>query len=175
MSIEVIARLSAYPKMEELLDSLPPKLIALSAEQPAEPVAWDRAAHAGGRHVEHAVTCIQEAFFTGKGDKPTVIDLYKKFVSEIVTALQKTLAVLSQSEQSDGGAAGGGAPTLAAPLPAQIPPALPVRFSLAPAVPRGFRSQPAIAWMATMRPSAPGANFTSFGTTYPKSSFGCAE
>ena len=72
MSIEVIARLSVYPKMEALLDSLPPKLIALSAEQPAEPVAWDRAAHAGGRHVEHAVTCIQEAFFTGKGDKPKV-------------------------------------------------------------------------------------------------------
>ena len=114
VSIEVIARLSAYPKMEELLDSLPPKLIALSADQPAEPVAWDRAAHAGGRHVEHAVTCIQEAFFTGKGDKPTVIGLYKKFVSGLVTALQKTLAVLSQS---DGGAAGGGAPTLAAPPP----------------------------------------------------------
>ena len=46
MSLELIARLSTYPKMEALLNSLPPKLLSLSAERAAEPVAWE--AHAGG-------------------------------------------------------------------------------------------------------------------------------
>ena len=51
VSVELIARLSTYPKMEALLNRLPPKLLSLSAGRPAEPVAWE--AHAGGRHVEH--------------------------------------------------------------------------------------------------------------------------
>ena len=31
VSVELIARLAAYPKMEALLNSLPPKLLSLSA------------------------------------------------------------------------------------------------------------------------------------------------
>ena len=36
---------------------------------------------------------IQQATFTGKGDKPRVIDLYKDYVGRIVTTLQSTLAL----------------------------------------------------------------------------------
>ena len=42
VSVELIARLGVYPKMDALLNSLPPKLLGLSAERAVEPVAWDR-------------------------------------------------------------------------------------------------------------------------------------
>ena len=35
VSVELIARLSKYPKMEALLNSLPPKLLSLSADRSA--------------------------------------------------------------------------------------------------------------------------------------------
>ena len=100
VSIELIARLSKYPKMQALLNSLPPKLLSLSAERSAEPVAWD--AHAdGGRHVEHAVRCIEDATFTGKGDKPMVVQLYKNYVGKIVDALQHTLALGASGDAAE--------------------------------------------------------------------------
>ena len=52
------------------------------------------------------------------------------------------------------------------------PPALPVRFSNDPALALGFFSQPAIACIAMVRPSAPGSSGTSLGTTKPNSSRG---
>ena len=101
VSVELIARLSKYPKMEALLNSLPPKLLSLSAERSAEPVAWD--AHAdSGRHVEHAVRCIEDATFTGKGDKPKVVQLYKDYVGKTVNALQHTLALGSSGDAAAG-------------------------------------------------------------------------
>ena len=85
MSVELIARLAAYPKMEALLNSLPPGLLALSAERAAEPA---------GRRTQAAVTSsmrrIEDATFTGKGDKPKVVALYKDYVSRTVNALART-------------------------------------------------------------------------------------
>ena len=95
VSVELIARLGVYPKMDALLNSLPPKLLGLSAECAVEPVAWDRLDESGGRHVEHAVRCIEDATFTGKGDKPKVVALYKDYVSRTVGALARTLALAS--------------------------------------------------------------------------------
>ena len=71
VSVELIARLSKYPKMEALLNGLTPKLISLSAERAAEPVAWE--AREGGRHVEHAIRCIEDATFTGTGEEEYLI------------------------------------------------------------------------------------------------------
>jgi hypothetical protein len=77
---------------------LPPKLLSLSAARDAEPVAWE--AHTGGWHVEHAVQCIEGATFTGKGDQPIVVQLYKNYVDRIVATLSKTLAHVQREEVS---------------------------------------------------------------------------
>jgi hypothetical protein len=120
VSIEVLARLRLIPRMEALLNALPPKLLALSAAHPAEPAAWE--SHAGGRHVEHAKRCIQDAHFTGKGDKSTVVGLYMEYVDRTVSALSKSLA-FGQASASDSDA---GVEQLAAPLP--VPPAAGMRL-----------------------------------------------
>ena len=96
MTIVLIARLAKYPKMEAILNSLPPKMLLLSADRPAEPVAWE--VHANSRHDEHAIRCIEDATFTGKGDKDKVVQRYKDYVNRTVTALAKTLALASVDE-----------------------------------------------------------------------------
>ena len=128
VSVELIARLAAYPKMEALLNSLPPKLLSLSAERAAEPVAWE--AHAGGRHVEHAVRCIEDATFTGKGDKPKVVVLYKEYVSRTVSALARTLALASTEDATSG--AGADAPSSSSEMRMlPVPPAIYLRLGAA--------------------------------------------
>ena len=63
MSGELIARLSAYPKMKEVLDALPPKMLALATGKKAEPVKMEM--NLEGR-LEHSIKKIQAAKFTGK-------------------------------------------------------------------------------------------------------------
>ena len=143
VSVELIARLGVYPKMDALLNSLPPKLLGLSADERAvEPVAWDRLDESGGRHVEHAVRCIEDATFTGKGDKPKVVALYKDYVSRTVGALARTLALAASIGDADlaadgtrasagtsGSGSGGGSSSSMPMLP--VPPAASLRLEAA--------------------------------------------
>lgn len=98
-SSELIVRLRAYPKMLEFLKVLPDKVLALSSSEPSRPVELPVEVQLETR-VQDVTARIQQAKFTGKGDKDTVINLYKKYVSDIATALQKTFALASMKEQS---------------------------------------------------------------------------
>ena len=88
ISGELIARLSVYPKMRSALESLPPKLLRVSADTPSEPIEVGALA---GR-VEAKVARIDAATFTGKADKPIVVSLYKEYVVRIARVLATTLA-----------------------------------------------------------------------------------
>ena len=91
VSGELIVRLRAYPKLEGALNTLPPKVLALSSTAPIVPV--DLRAEALETRVDEVVARIDAATFTGKGDKSMVIDMYKAYVGRIAAAIQKTLAL----------------------------------------------------------------------------------
>ena len=90
VSSEPVARLSAYPKMKAVLDTLPPKMLSLASGEPPVPVELEVGGLAS--RVEENVSRIQKATFTGKGDKETVPSLYREYVEKLTVALQATLA-----------------------------------------------------------------------------------
>ena len=82
-------RLSAYPKMQKALEVLPPKMLALSSTEPIRVVELPTSDLE--TRVEEVTQRIQRATFTGRGDKPMVVQLYKDYVARIATSLQRTL------------------------------------------------------------------------------------
>ena len=89
VSGELILRLSAVPRMKKELDKLPPKLLVLRSGYPLEAV--DLSAGRLETRVAEVEASIDRAIFTGKGDKRTVLGLYKKYVGRIADALQRVL------------------------------------------------------------------------------------
>ena len=57
MSTELLVRLGVYPKMRAALDVLPPKMLSLTSERPAEPRVLDLAAEQSATRVEGVVAC----------------------------------------------------------------------------------------------------------------------
>ena len=128
VSDELLARLHAYPAMLEELNCLPPKLLVLRADAPAE-AAELRPDNLNAR-VNRVGSKIQQAVFTGKADVERVPSLYKNYVERIVNMLQKTLAYALP--KSDHSAAGTIAPVALLPaVPVLTPSALPAPLRLA--------------------------------------------
>ena len=84
-------RLKAYPKMQEALDTLPPKLLLLSSDEPTKKVDLEEESLEG--RVERVVSRIERAHFIGKADKPVVIATYKDYVSRMASSLTQTLSL----------------------------------------------------------------------------------
>jgi hypothetical protein len=93
VSGELLARLDTYPKMRAVLDALPPKMLSL--EKGRSSMRIDFEAGSLGTRVEEVTRRIQGATFTGKGDKPVVIGIYKDYVTRLADMLQKTLTLAS--------------------------------------------------------------------------------
>jgi hypothetical protein len=76
--------------MKRALDVLPPKMLRLSSTEPIEVVDLQ----GGGleTRVDEVIERINQATFTGKGDKAKVVGLYKDYVGRIATVLQETHA-----------------------------------------------------------------------------------
>jgi hypothetical protein len=91
-SSEAPMRLKAYPKMQEALDTLPPKLLLLSSDEPTKKVDLKEESLEG--RVERVVSRIERAHFIGKADKPVVIATYKDYVSRMASSLQEALPLL---------------------------------------------------------------------------------
>ena len=70
---ELIVRLSAYPKMQKALEALPPKVLELSSTEPIREV--ELPASDLETRVEEVTRRIERATFTGRGDRPMVIQL----------------------------------------------------------------------------------------------------
>ena len=90
MSGELLSRLTAYPRMQQTLVSLPPKMLSLASGKPPQVIelTGDVAAR-----VNKVKASIRKAKFTGKGDAETVPTLYKDYVARIADVLQKTLSL----------------------------------------------------------------------------------
>ena len=89
VSTEAIARLAYYPALRALLSTLPTmKIMQFQLDGTAEPVSVESDAHNGMRsRIEAVVQSIQDATFTGKGDKPVVINLYREYCAKIGAAI----------------------------------------------------------------------------------------
>ena len=98
VSSELISRVEeAYPKMRDELERLPPKMLYLSSDAKATPVEL-RAEHSKlGSRVDEVVRSIENATFTGSGDKERVPQLYKEYVDRIASMLVTTLSLLPAS------------------------------------------------------------------------------
>ena len=99
VSGEILARLSAYPKMTQVLEKLPPKILLLASGSATRPMAMGDMAGLAQR-VERNMRRIQSATFTGKADSETVPLLYQGYVEQLVGVLQKTLAMEQRSSSN---------------------------------------------------------------------------
>ena len=93
ISGEIILRLLPVPWMRAALEILPRKMLALRSDSPLEPVDLT-----GGQletRVAEVTASIERATFTGKGDKPKVVGMYKEYVGRIAGVLQSALALTS--------------------------------------------------------------------------------
>ena len=100
VSGEAVLRLNGkFPRAEAALRSLGPKVLSLTGASPPE--AADLAGREG--HVEEVVRSIEEATFTGKGDKGRVIRMYKDYAARIAESLLKSLLV-DMGDSSQGAA-----------------------------------------------------------------------
>ena len=91
VSTEAMARVAFYPNQKAVLDGLPPKLIEIDGEiDGAEAVvalAADYAPDADAtRRVARMRASINEATFTGSGDKQVVVRLYNDYVVRMSSA-----------------------------------------------------------------------------------------
>lgn len=77
--------------MKAVLDALPPKMLSLDTGERVDDVTDESL----DSRVENVSQRIQRATFTGKGDKPVVIGIYKDYVARLADMLQKTLALAS--------------------------------------------------------------------------------
>lgn len=88
VSTEMSTRAQYYPKLKAALAALPPKLVEIDCEDGPLPLSeyGDGDTDMNGR-VERIRTAIANAFFTGKGDKETVLDLYSEYFNNIMTLM----------------------------------------------------------------------------------------
>ena len=88
MSTEALARLAYYDGLGKLLEErLPPKVLEIDRDGPRVAEMQDRADEGMGPRNERVIAAIQEASFTGKGDKPVVVQLYHEYVVKVNNAM----------------------------------------------------------------------------------------
>ena len=119
VSKELVMRLQEFPRMKSALEVLPPKVFALSSATPPRPLSIDDAEARG--HVQRVVQRIEAATFTGKGDQPRVIQLYKDYAERITRTLQDALATATSEPRG-----------LSLQLPASPPVVDPAALHMAP-------------------------------------------
>ena len=93
VSGELLLRLAAYPKMHELLEGLPPKMLTISSDKPVKVIKFTE--NAMLTRVDDVIEQIRSSKFTGKGDMEKVPSMYTKYVARIARMLQETFAIAS--------------------------------------------------------------------------------
>ena len=128
VSTELTVRLSSYPKMKTLLDAMGrPKAFTLSRNSSPMPMESDHDAGTDGQHVKSVEMRLEAATFTGRGDKPVVLSIYRDFVQRITNMLTQTLAF--NTGTADGAGDAHGEARTAAPT-ITLPPAPPIRLAV---------------------------------------------
>ena len=90
MSGELLSRLTAYPKMQQALASLPPKMLSLASGM--QPQVIELTGDVVAR-VEKVKAGIRKAAFTGKGEAEKVPELYEEYRVRIADALAQADAL----------------------------------------------------------------------------------
>ena len=85
---EGLARVAFQPELAAELAQLPPKLLEIGDGAP-RPVAIAAAEEGAGPRIEANIKKIEGATFTGKGEAPVVVGLYRRFVTSINNAVGK--------------------------------------------------------------------------------------
>ena len=97
VATEPLARARFFPAMQAVLARLPPKLVEIDGAAPREAAAAD-AAGAGdegaGPRIARVRAAIENATFTGKGDKATVQGLYNDYITNVGAAFANSGRVL---------------------------------------------------------------------------------
>lgn len=82
MSTEALARLAYFPGLGKLLEErLRPKVVEIDGAGPRVAEMEDRADEGMGPRNERVIAAIEAASFTGKGDKPVVVQLYRAYAA----------------------------------------------------------------------------------------------
>ena len=88
MSTEALARLAYFPGLGKLLEErLQPKVVEIDGEGPRVAEMEDRADEGMGPRNKRVIAAIEAASFTGKGDKPVVVQLYREYALKVNNAL----------------------------------------------------------------------------------------
>ena len=88
MSTEALALLAYSPGLGKLLEErLPPKVMEIDGEGPRVAEMEDRADEGMGPRKKRVITAIEKAAFTGKGDKPVVVQLYREYARKVNNAM----------------------------------------------------------------------------------------
>ena len=99
VSTAVLERAAAFTGLSAVLEKLPPKLHDISAEG-STPVIEKLDPACVGERMEEVRKKIEGAFFTGKGDKPKVVQLYK----DCTARRDSNAAATERHPTGDGGA-----------------------------------------------------------------------
>ena len=88
VSTEALARLAYFPGLGELVEErLPPKVVEIDGAGPRVAEMEDRADEGMGPRNERVIAAIEAASFTGKGDKPVVVQLYRDYAVKVNNAM----------------------------------------------------------------------------------------
>ena len=98
VSGEMLSRLTVVPAMQTMLKVLPPKMLRISTDKQAEPVEFSEGAL--GSRVDDVYARINDATFTGKGDKEKVPLKYRAYATAISAALTDVLVLVTADEGS---------------------------------------------------------------------------
>lgn len=117
LSGELIRRLSVYPKIHAMFDSLPPKLVALSTGHPPQAFAFEAD---NMLDVAQIYERLRASTFTSMGNRESVLNEYKSFMGKIAGMLQSTLVITAAPERTKA--------DVSLPL-VDVPPAPPLRLA----------------------------------------------
>ncbi|EOD15166.1 hypothetical protein EMIHUDRAFT_119448 [Emiliania huxleyi CCMP1516] len=106
VSTEALAQLAYYPGLGKLLEELPPKVIEIDGEGPRVAEMEDRADEGMGPRNERVIAAIEAASFTGKGDKPVVVQLYRDYAIKVNNAMVRSGEVQKGEYEGEYNAAG---------------------------------------------------------------------
>ena len=110
VSTEGPSRAAYFPGLSAALERLPPKVVEIDGAAPEAAAERYGGREGAGPRIERVRASIQEAFFTGKGDKEVVVRLYNDYITIVNNAFVASgegVAGIYEGGRNDDGEADG--------------------------------------------------------------------